>query len=62
MTLLLLFQFGKERVSPVCVDVSDIVAVKQKLKDVGHVDILVNNAGTNVLQNILDVTPEAYDQ
>ena len=45
-----------------CLDVSDITAVKERLKDIGHVDLLVNNAGTNVIQNFLDVTEDAYDR
>ena len=45
-----------------CVDVADLDAVKKAVESVAPVHLLVNNAGVSVLQNFLDVTPEAYDQ
>ena len=43
-------------------DVADIPAVREKLKDVGPIDMLVNNAGVNTLQHFLDITVEEYDR
>ena len=43
-------------------DVADVQATRDKLKDVGPVDLLVNNAGVASLQSFFDVTPEEYDK
>ena len=46
----------------VCIDVSDLDAVKKAVESVTPIHLLVNNAGVTQLQHFLDVTPEAYDK
>ena len=46
----------------VCIDVSDLDAVKKAVESVTPIHLLVNNAGVAQLQHILEVTPEVYDK
>ena len=47
------------------VDVRSIADIRRTVEEIitahGRIDILVNNAGTNVQQEVLDVTEEAWD-
>ncbi len=45
-----------------CVDVSDLPAVRKAVEAVQPIHLLVNNAGVATLQHFLDVTPEEYDR
>ena len=45
-----------------CVDVSDLEAVRAAVETMGPVHLLVNNAGVGMLQPFLDVTPETFDR
>lgn len=47
---------------PVCVDVSDLDAVKRAIQPLEPIHMLVNNAGVSQLQSVLDVTPDVYDK
>ena len=46
----------------VCVDVTELDAVKKAVESVSPIHLLVNNAAVGCLQHILDVTPEVYDR
>ena len=47
-------------------DITDLAGVREVLKSIkncyGRLDILVNNAGVEIAEEILDVTPDHYDQ
>ena len=45
-----------------CVDVSDVEAVKAAVKRAGTIHFVVNNAGISQLQSVLDTTPDVYDR
>ncbi len=45
-----------------CVDVSDLPAVRQAVESLQPIHLLVNNAGMTILQHFLEVTPDAYDR
>ncbi|XP_075438294.1 L-xylulose reductase-like, partial [Ascaphus truei] len=49
-------------VQTLCVDLADWSATEAALSSVGPVDLLVNNAGVALLQPLLGVTEEAFDQ
>lgn len=46
----------------ICVDISDVAAVKKQLESLGPIHLLVNNAAVADLQPFLEVTPDAYDR
>ena len=57
---------GGAQTEAVQCDITDLARIKEVLKSIkncyGRLDILVNNAGVEIAEEILDVTPEHYDQ
>ena len=57
---------GDAQTEVVQCDITDLARIKEVLKSIkncyGRLDILVNNAGVEIAEEILDVTPEHYDQ
>ena len=54
------------RAEPVSADLSDIHRIPDVVNEIEHrlggIDILVNNAGTNIPTDLVDITPEIWDQ
>lgn len=46
----------------VCADLSDTGELRRAMSEAGQADFLVNCAGINILQSMLEVTDEAYEQ
>lgn len=46
----------------IAVDLADNAAARAAMKKAGPADALINCAGTNVLQSVLDMTEEGYEQ
>lgn len=46
----------------ISVDLADNAAARGAMKDAGLADALINCAGTNVLESVLDMTEEGYEQ